>query len=67
MELACERATGRKAERAQGRVSECAKWQAGTDDPGMESAKAEAVAGEGKAVISERFSSEDRLRRARMR
>ena len=31
-----------------------AKEQAGTIDPGMESAKAEAVAGEGKAVSSER-------------
>ena len=44
------------AERAFKPVDERAKWQAGTIDPGMESAKAEAVAGEGKAVASERFS-----------
>jgi hypothetical protein len=35
-----------------------AKWQARTIDPGMESVKAAAVAGEGKAVTSIRSRSE---------
>jgi hypothetical protein len=44
-ELAGERATGRKAERAREPGNEEAKWQAGNDDPGMESVKTGAVAG----------------------
>jgi hypothetical protein len=48
-----------KAERACEPDSERAKEQAGTIDPGMESVKAEAVAGEGKAVTSERFRYEE--------
>ena len=44
----------RKTERARWPDDERAKEQAGTFDPGMESVKAEAVAGEGKAVTSER-------------
>jgi hypothetical protein len=42
------------------------KWQAGNFDPGMEAPKRAAVAGERKAVTSQRFSlrEKERLRRA---
>jgi hypothetical protein len=53
------RRRSRRAERARKPANEMAKEQAGTFDPGMESVKAGAVTGEGKAVTSQRSSDGD--------
>jgi hypothetical protein len=45
-------AAEQKVERAAESIGREAKWQARNFDPGMEAAKAVAVAGEGKAVTS---------------
>ena len=58
---------GAEGRTGQATVAQGAKEQAGNVDPGMEFAKAGAVAGEGKAVPSNRSRGreQERLRRAR--
>jgi hypothetical protein len=56
--------TERRAERATEAIGRVAKRQVGSVDPGMGSEKSGTVAGERKAVASDRLRSEERLRRA---
>jgi hypothetical protein len=60
----CGSVTEQRAERVVEAAGGVAKQQVGSVDPGMEAERSAAVAGERKAVASDRLRSRERLRRA---